>query len=441
MTPKPPSHTPPYPDPEPEPGPDPDHTDPDASAPRRTPRWIRVPVYAMLVLMALSGLLLVSVVVTGPQRADRAYARSVTAMATGAGRVIASLLGEASLDGDDLNWRGLRRYDPSLGAWVVLSEHVADQAGLADPDPLDPLTAPGASVVLLVHGLDEPGSIWDQLAPALAGAGHTPVRFDYANDQPIADSAAQLLTAMGTLRARGVTRVDLVCHSMGGLVARDAITRDNYDALGPRVDQMITLGTPFAGSPWARLRALAEVREQVQRWAQSDDMDPRRLLGFARDGVGQAGRDLMPGSQYLTQLAARPFPQTIRVTCVVGRAAPDPDAVSLGALIADQALDDLLGQEDAGVIRRELTRLGNELGDGVVPVSSAAMDGAHEVVLVNANHRAMIRTIELGQAIRAISALPPDDPPPGIEIVLDRLSRDEGPPGSAQPASGDRAKP
>src|SRR5690606_22566445 len=62
-------------------------------------------------------------------------------------------------------------------AWIP----VADAAGPATD-----------RVVLLVHGLDEPGDIWDDLTPALHEAGHTVVRFNYPNDQDPALSADAL---------------------------------------------------------------------------------------------------------------------------------------------------------------------------------------------------------------------------------------------------------
>lgn len=305
--------------------------------------------------------------------------------------------------------RGLRRYDPANDAWVEVDD-------------------PGVSrAVLLVHGLDEPGGIWDQLAPALAADGHAVLRFDYANDQAIAMSADELGFALRRLNALGVRELDLVCHSMGGLVARDALTRADVvtpsDQI-PRVGTLITLGTPHGGSPWARLRSVAEAREQVQRWAQSDDLDPSRLLGFFDDGTGQAGIDLLPGSAFLNDLNARAMPRGVRVVCVVGRTdEPSNAAASVGSAVARSTLADLLGEHDASVVLGEVERLGRELGDGVVPVSSAAMDGADEVIEVRANHRAMIRTIELEESIRRQGGLELASEPPGIAIVVDRLHR------------------
>ncbi|MFG0246849.1 MAG: esterase/lipase family protein [Phycisphaerales bacterium JB052] len=361
----------------------------------------------LLTIAALGGALLVGAI-GGRERLDQASAKAIVGGVTSITQGVVSVFGQVGSEPDGLG-HGLRQYEPTLDAWVP----VADGAGL------------GTRAVLLIHGLDEPGGIWDQLGPALDADGHTVLRFDYANDQAIAMSADALGLSMGRLESRGVRELDLVCHSMGGLVARDWLTRPGYGAGQLRVETMITLGTPHGGSPWARLRGVAEAREQVQRWAQSDDLDPSRLLGFLRDGTGQAGVDLLPGSAFLRDLDARTMPDDLRVICVVARTdEPSTLAGTIGSASARAALQDLLGADQAGVVLDEIDRLGRELGDGVVPVSSAAMVGADEIIEVHANHRSMVRTIELNEAVRARQGWPDAPQPPAIEIVRDRLQRD-----------------
>lgn len=343
---------------------------------------------------------------SGVRRAsDGAIAEGLTRITQG----VVQALGEIQSP-DTRAQRGLSRFDASTSTWVDLDPQLADHRDHA---------------VLLVHGLDEPGGIWDQLAPALTGDGHTVIRFDYANDQAIARSADELGFALRRLHALGFAELDLVCHSMGGLVARDALTREPSAGQIPSVGTLITLGTPHGGSPWARLRSVAEAREQVQRWAQSNDMDPQRLLGFLDDGEGRAGIDLLPGSAFLRELDARALPAGLRVICVVGRTdEPSNGAAALGSAVARSTLVQILGERDAGVVLGEVDRLGRELGDGVVPVSSAVLEGADEVIEVRANHRAMIRTIELEEAVRQRNGLPAASEPPAIEIVVERLHRE-----------------
>ncbi|RMH26783.1 MAG: alpha/beta fold hydrolase [Planctomycetota bacterium] len=286
-----------------------------------------------------------------------------------------------------------------------------------------------ADIVLLVHGLDEPGDIWDDLAPALVGAGHAVVRFDYPNDQAIRRSSDLLAAALAGLRARGAGSVSIVAHSMGGLLARDALTRaeiyngraDQPDESSlPDVSRLILCGTPNTGSPLASLRVIAEVREQVLRLA-AGGFRPDELLGAIADGAGQAGRDLAVGSAFLNDLNARPAPSGVEITCIVAQMAP-----------ADRnTLDDLLesdfarrwlgeaGERAAADLRAAL----NSIGDGVVPVASARLAGVEDVVTVHANHRTMLVTLDAERLLSPITGEPAD--PPAIRVILDRLSNGE----------------
>lgn len=291
---------------------------------------------------------------------------------------------------------------------------------------------PGSRVVLLVHGLDEPGGIWDDLAAALLEdpvlAGRCALaQFQYPNDQRIASSADLLAGALRDLKARGVERVDLVCHSMGGLLARDVLTRPGYydgNARGggglPAVERLILIGTPNAGSPWAKLRALAEIREQVARFLDAPDHDARRLLGYLSDGLGEAGDDLLPGSPFLAELNGRPAPTGVVITVIVGRLAP-VRSDDLAWLSESWLVRQLLGGEDAAAVSAGIAELSSELGDGVVPVSSALLPGVSDVVSLEANHRSMLKRVTL--VCRPPGAVAPAHRPPAIGVILDRLGR------------------
>src|SRR5437016_3442484 len=98
--------------------------------------------------------------------------------------------------------------------------------------------------VVLVHGYLGNRSSFFPLAAYLKARGLGPVlSFSYSGERGI-DGAALELREFVRQRVRG-GRVDLVCHSLGGLVARTWL-----QMLGGarRVDRCITLGTPHQGT-------------------------------------------------------------------------------------------------------------------------------------------------------------------------------------------------
>lgn len=292
---------------------------------------------------------------------------------------------------------------------------------------------PGVSlpgrVVVLIHGLDEGGTIWDNAAPPLSSAGYTLLRFNYPNDQHIPHSADALAEALRELRERGVRSVTIVGHSMGGLVARDVLTRPAHyhgDARGndefPAVTRLIMLGTPQHGSALASLRGVMEVRDQFIRWMSSEHKCSAGLLGCMVDGEGEAGEDLIPGSDFLTELNSRPLPTHVEMTVVIGKVAAGSHENVLDALNSPYVVR-AIGKERADAWKCGAESVWGCVGDGVVPDESARLEGVRDTVLVEADHRSMIRVLEPLEAAR--KSLGMENPqPPAVAIILDRLARD-----------------
>ena len=136
----------------------------------------------------------------------------------------------------------------------------------------DPPPAPGAGPpVILVHGYFSNRGTLCALARALERAGAGPVLVPTlpAILAPIETFAAHLERAVDEVTAApGPRRAILVCHSMGGLIARTYLrTR------GPaRIAGIVTLGSPHHGSALAAL------------------------------GAGKNGRQMRPGSEFLRSL-------------------------------------------------------------------------------------------------------------------------------------------
>lgn len=309
-----------------------------------------------------------------------------------------------------------QRHAESLGVFIYRGQDVKQ-----------PWERPGDSlperVVVLIHGLDEGGTIWDEAAPAIHAEGFSVLRFNYPNDQPIARSSEALAESLRALRSKGARECDLIGHSMGGLLARDALTRAERDGF-PAVPRLIMLGTPNHGAPLAPLRGVMEVRDQFVRWMKSDDKTCESILGFMADGQGEAGEDLVPGSAFLNDLNARALPSGVAITIVEGKAGADTRDGIISALDSP-FIRRALGEEQARALKSNALGLFDDLGDGAVPARSAALEGVKDVVRVPADHRSMIRTLEpLDLARRALGKSSPT--PPAIPIILDRLRREPG---------------
>jgi pimeloyl-ACP methyl ester carboxylesterase len=146
--------------------------------------------------------------------------------------------------------------------------------------------------VLLIHGyLATRGSL-HLLERHLADRGHIVISYPLGfgvNLGDIRDSAGLIARKVESIVAQTeIARVDIVGHSMGGLVGLDYLKR-----LGGRhrVRRLIMLGTPAQGT-WSA------------------------LLGLVTAPLGLASLQLLPGSPFLRELAERPLPKGAEVISI-----------------------------------------------------------------------------------------------------------------------------
>jgi len=174
---------------------------------------------------------------------------------------------------------------------------------LAQPADPPPPRAGDERPVLLIHGVLCNRAIWRGLQRTLGAAGFAPMRA--LNLSPlladIDEYARQVARELSVLRteARGA-RVAILAHSMGGLVARAALSSAD-DA----VSRIVTIGTPHHGSVLARYIP------------------------------GAAARQMLPGSAWLERLNAaserRPTPITSIYSADDNLVAPAGSAVLANA--------------------------------------------------------------------------------------------------------------
>ncbi|MCQ6555274.1 alpha/beta fold hydrolase [Streptomyces sp. C10-9-1] len=129
---------------------------------------------------------------------------------------------------------------------------------------LPPLAAGGTAPALLLHGFADNRSVFVLLRRALAQDGQREVRC--LNFSPLTRdirAAAELLgRRVEEICARtGHPRLDVVGHSLGGLIARYYVQRLGGDR---RVRTLVTLGTPHAGTSVVPLAGVHPVVRQMR---------------------------------------------------------------------------------------------------------------------------------------------------------------------------------
>ena len=173
--------------------------------------------------------------------------------------------------------------------------------------------------VVLLHGLWMPGLAMHWLARRLQDAGHATEVFSYLSVADGPDRAVQAL-----VDRIGVREVDLVAHSLGGLIAMQALRQAPHLKVG----RLVCIGSPLKGSgaasgllrlPMAAVllgQSATLLREGVPDWAGTPQVGviagsvPHGLgalfAGFAgeHDGTVAVAETRLPGVQDHVVVAA-----------------------------------------------------------------------------------------------------------------------------------------
>ena len=154
----------------------------------------------------------------------------------------------------------------------------------------------GPRPIIMVHGYAMNRANFVVLAKRLANAGLGPiVGFEYWTLGKTASAARRLGEFVDRVRAEtGAPHVDVIGHSMGGVVGRYYVTFGGGDGV---VANLVTIGSPHSGT------AVAPV------------------------GLGRPTKELFLGSSLMQRLAAARRPRETRLTVIWSRA----DALVTGA--------------------------------------------------------------------------------------------------------------
>jgi pimeloyl-ACP methyl ester carboxylesterase len=273
---------------------------------------------------------------------------------------------------------------------VANPEAAARQAkhwGLFLPATIDP----GRPIVILIHGLDCQGGMLEPMADLLRKSGHQVGFFCYPDDEGIDESADFLAGKLMELHtAFPSMKIDLICHSMGGLVARDYIEGPSYRG---GVDHLILVGSPNGGSGWAPYRFALEVQEQFNGWRYDPEWSWTWMI---TDGLGEAARDLKPHSAFLKKMDALPRRKGVRYTIIAGSQHP---AARIGAGVVSNVAHwtpkRVSRWRGFRQINNGLNRWADHLShksgksDGAVSIQSAKLAGVSDFVVLPADHCAL----------------------------------------------------
>ena len=249
-------------------------------------------------------------------------------------------------------------------------------------------------LTLLIHGLDSRANVWDWMVSTMTqDAGWQPAIFTYPDDGPCVGAAELLADCLADVRLRHPKlAINLLAHSMGGLVSREYVEGPMYRP--GMVERFVMIGPPNHGSPYTRWRWALEWFEHYRRCKQEGDWNWAKMK---EDGDGEAGADMRADSPFLRQLNARGRREGVKYTIVAGNknavTAVAADWMAAAAAKVPDAVSNWWGvrQARAGLVgKADQMRQAVADTDGPVPVESARLDGVTDFQVIHADHLGLI---------------------------------------------------
>jgi pimeloyl-ACP methyl ester carboxylesterase len=279
-----------------------------------------------------------------------------------------------------------------------IRERAADDAGTEYGLTLDEdwqQFPPDKPLVVLIHGYNSTPASLDELHDAVRAAGHPVGVFAYPNDGPLDESAALLCVELREFAAdHPERRIDIVAHSMGGLVARAVIEDPEQDP--GNVRRLIMVATPNQGSQLACLPGGLDCVEHIA--TRPEDGLPGLFRDAAADGFNESCHDMRPGSRFLKDLNARERNRDVQYSLLIGTDGPlTPEALAELRSVLDRAAAE---NPVAGLLEprfgppEDLDEVLVDAGDGAVAVKRATLEGVEDTVLLEFSHLTITRASE-----------------------------------------------
>lgn len=296
------------------------------------------------------------------------------------------LLGEASANAAHCEHHWAR-------AWLrrkIVCESDLEMYGLRLEDGWE-RADPTKPVVILVHGFNSTPQQNAALMLPIHAAGFPCGTFAYPNDYVLLKSAQMMSSELHRFAARFPHRqVILVCHSMGGLVARACVEDSLYDP--GNVERLIMIAPPTHGTIIAHFAVGTDLWEH---WISRRQGGPwQRVHDSIVDGLGEAAEELCPQSIFLRELNSRPLNPHVRYTVLLGTGArlSEGQARWIRESICD-SLAKIPGADTTAkgldAILADIDELVEGKGDGVVAVKRGRLDGVADTLIMPFGHLAV----------------------------------------------------
>jgi pimeloyl-ACP methyl ester carboxylesterase len=272
----------------------------------------------------------------------------------------------------------------------VVRESDLERYGLCLDDEWEQLPAE-KRIVILVHGFNSSRLQNVAMMAPIYAAKFPCGTFAYPNDHTILASAQLLSSELRQFAKRYPDRrIVLICHSMGGMVARACIEDPLYDP--GNVERLIMIAPPTHGSLIAHFAVGTDFWEH---WLSRRDGGPwRRMRDSIVDGLGEAADELCPESEFLCELNARPRNPKVRYSILLGTGARLDDAQV--TWIRESVCNSLVKvpggdpcAERLEMILSDIDELVEGKGDGVVAVKRGRLEGVSDTLVMPFGHLAV----------------------------------------------------